>query len=350
MDIFLIKNLDADKLIKEIDSIFNINTDEPKSDCPIGYYCSQESGPILCTKTGSYCGGSSKEDDCPSGWYCENPSSRFLCPEGYYCPDEKLTSYTESNKCPIGYYCSKGGNWPPVKCHPGYYCKTRGMRSELEWECPIGYYCPTGADNNPIRCPSGYYCDEYGISSLGTRYKCPAGKYCPNGGNSTPINCPSGNYCPGGDYEPKPCPFGQYQNQNGQKSCKNISEGYYVTSSSSNQIICPKDFYCPGGGGGKIKCPRSTWDSNSRLLTTDLGGITESSYIWDPTTIVDGRINSSYANSCKIPAGLYCGSSANYWAKSSQCETNCCRYHEDDPIGYITRKCLNQESGYTCVV
>jgi hypothetical protein len=261
-----------------------------------------------------------------------------------YCKEEKLTSFNETNKCPIGHYCSKGGNWPPVPCQPGYYCKKTGMSSELE--CPIGYYCPTGKDQEPIPCPRGYFCNENGISSLGSKYKCPAGYYCPNGKNSTPVICPAGNYCPGGNYEPTKCLDGQYQDQNGQPSCKNISEGYYITSPSSQQIQCPKDFYCPGGKGGLIRCPSSTWRSDNGLLTTDLGS-TSYSYIWNPTTIVDGRINSSYENACKIPAGSYCGSSAAVYALSNQCETNCCRYNED-PGGYIYRKCLNPQSGYPC--
>lgn len=348
IEIFSIKHLDPDKIIDNINSISNINNDEPEinNNCPAGFYCSsgEMSSAVEC-KIGSYCkSGTSSEMNCPYGFYCSIPSKKVACPKGYYCKEERLTSLKESNKCPIGHYCDKGGNWPPVKCHPGYYCTKTGM--SLEVECPIGYYCPTGADKNPILCPRGYYCYEKGISSLGTKYKCPAGKYCPNGGNSTPINCPVGNYCPGGDYEPIKCEQGQYQNQNGQASCKNISEGYYVTSPSDEQKQCPKDFYCPGGKGGLIKCQRSTWRSDNGLLTTDLGS-TSSSYIWNPTTIVDGRINSSYENACKIPAGSYCGSSAAVYALSSQCETNCCRYNEDSG-GYTYRKCLNPQSGYPC--
>ena len=340
------KKLDESKL-DGIDLQANNDDPEINNNCPPGFYCSsgEMSSAVEC-KIGSYCkAGTSSEINCPSGFYCSIPSKIVPCPKGYYCTEERLTSLKESNKCPIGHYCDKGGNWPPVKCHPGYYCTKTGMISELE--CPIGYYCPTGADKNPIPFPIGYFCDEKGISSLGTKYKCPVGKYCPIGKNTTPVICPEGTYCPGGNDKPTICPDGKYQNQKGQSSCKNISEGYHVTSPSSEQIQCPKNFYCPGGTGGLIRCPSSTWLSDNGLLTTDLGSTT-SSYIWNPTTIVDGRINSTYENACKIPAGSYCGSSAAVYALSSQCETNCCRYN-DDTGGWTYRKCLNPQSDYTCV-
>jgi hypothetical protein len=121
--------------------------------------------------------------------------------------------------------------------------------------------------------------------------------------------------------------------------------------SAYGEKICEKGYYCPGipvstgtneltvsGGsvveGGLIKCPSSTWDSSTGLLTQDT---TNSYYIWDPTTIVDGtRINSSYKD-CKIPAGEYCGYNATNYAFSDMCETDCCAYHSSSSW---TSKCV----------
>lgn len=264
-DIFIIKNLDPNKIIGGIDSIANINNDNPEinNNCPAGFYCpSGEMSSAKECKIGSYCkAGSSSEMNCPSGFYCSIPSKKVICPKGYYCKEEKLTSLKETDKCPIGYYCGKGGNWPPVLCHPGYYCKTGGMSSEIE--CPIGYYCPTGANSTPILCPKGYYCDKQGISSLGSIYKCPAGSYCPIGGNSKPIICPSGSYCPLGSSSSKLCDIGYYQPEKGKGSCIICPAGSYCPSGSKLNILCDAGYYqSEQGKGSCIICPAGQYCGN----------------------------------------------------------------------------------------
>lgn len=55
-----------------------------------------------------------------------------------------------------------------------------------------------------------------------------SGYYCPTGQNmSNPYTCSAGFYCPTGSFEQIKCPSGEYQDQQGQSSCKTCPAGIY---------------------------------------------------------------------------------------------------------------------------
>jgi len=131
--------------------------------------------------------------------------------------------------------------------------------------CPQGHACPLNSTGQPakVACSSNEYQDEEGQGSCKS---CPAGHYC----NSTasfrcrPGDTGDGNsesfYCPAGSSSKVQCPSGTYNFIDGssiEEDCVPCPPGSYCpsTSSAAKIIPCPAGSYCVGGGSAAATCP-----------------------------------------------------------------------------------------------
>ncbi len=297
------------------------------SNCPAGYYCTQNPYTLKDCEEGNYCpAGSDNQIKCPSGQYQSYTlqSSCDVCPVGYYCPQTDTTrkiicpagSYctsgqdaatpcpagrynpregaqmlTDCEQCPNGKYCGTTGlSTPGSDCTPGYYCQ-RGESSATASICPKGYYCPAGTAA-PVPCPPGTYNDITGKSVLGDCKSCPSGKFCDDiamiaaptttandcasgyqcisaAKTKYPVDGTTGKLCPLGNYCTI-CPHGTYNAKSAIPGCISCPKGYYCdnTIDSTSYTICPAGYYCPAGTSGtinKYQCPAGTYSSKTRL-------------------------------------------------------------------------------------
>ena len=185
--------------------------------------------------------GLAKCEACPPGWACYDPDGTIdpvICPTKHYCP----AGTGQPNICPAGTYTQVYQNGLEDKnqcsdCPTGFYCENGEYnRAKV---CSAGYYCLSGAalPNDPLRlCPSGYYCSEgtklptsceagkysaAGAKSDDDCVECIAGYYCVIGVNTAYLyDCPVGHYCPAGEFQPKKCPKGTYNERIKQTSVK----------------------------------------------------------------------------------------------------------------------------------
>lgn len=188
----------------------------PSTDCPAGYYCTQNPYTLKDCEEGYYCpAGSDNQIKCPSGQY--NPytlqSTCVSCPKGYYCPQ---TDTTIKVICPAGSYCEAAVAAPTA--------------------CPLGTYNPREGAYELAgceQCPHGKFCGSTGLSSTGS--DCTAGYYCARGSSSATANvCQVGYYCPSGTKAPVPCPAGTYNDLTGKSAlsdCKACPAGKFCYTS-----------------------------------------------------------------------------------------------------------------------
>lgn len=245
----------------------------PATDCPAGYYCTQNPFTLKECEEGNYCpAGVDNQIKCPAGQYQEYTlqSSCDVCPVGYYCPQ---TDTTRKLICPAGNWCASGSE-QPTKCALGTYNSREGAQTASSCE----------------NCPNGKYCGTLGLSTPGS--DCTAGYYCGRGASSATQNvCPAGYYCPAGTPAPIPCPPGTY-NDLTQKSvlgdCKACPAGKFCETSgltaapTSATYDCAPGYQCISaartkypvdGVTGKLcdfgnncaKCPHGTYNSKSAI-------------------------------------------------------------------------------------
>ena len=130
-----------------------------------------------------------------------------------------------------------------TKCDTGY-----GITKEGGCEiCNKGYY----SDKTCKPCPTGQYQNQEAKTSC---INCPAGKYQDEEGQSLCKNSPSGSYVNSqGATNYTPCPTGQYQNQEAKTSCINCPAGKY--QDEEGQTLCKT---CPAGKWSEEKATSCT--------------------------------------------------------------------------------------------
>ena len=107
--------------------------------------------------------------------------------------------------------------------------KTGSLTFNLIPYCPAGQYADGDSCSN---CPAGTWSSTPGLEDVTECSNCPAGTYNDQTGRSS--NC-------------TPCSIGdEYQDDQGQSSCKTVDEGYYKVS-YSNIEQCPRGYMCTGG-------------------------------------------------------------------------------------------------------
>lgn len=164
----------------------------PSSDCPAGYYCTQDPFTLIECPAGSYCAaGVDDHTQCISGEYQQYTlqSSCDTCPTSYYCAQ---TDTSTKNICPAGAYCESGVE-AATDCLAGTYNPRDGALEQADCEdCPYGKYCGTaGLSTSGSDCDAGYYCTRGADSAQ--QAACSAGHYCPSG-TIYEIPCPAGTF------------------------------------------------------------------------------------------------------------------------------------------------------------
>eukprot|EP01035_Chromulina_nebulosa_P017309 gene17309-22850_t len=260
-------------------------------------------------------------EPCDAGFFCPS-SSRFLCPNGTYCPVNSRNfslcqpGYFQPRQgqancilCPVGYICPDSGMSRPVVCPIGQICDIMGLRAAYQ-SCPMGYYClnatkasstdqfkdidylynnmtawiedlvtsaiyfnysvynwnysswPAPAHGRSrVLHPPAYQCDGYDCFPGSQNFLAEA-----------PFPCPLGFYCrtgvgsqisiPKNFSTPQRC-FDGYFCPRGSKSPEGSGpcpNGYFCPT-QVDAIICPQGHYCPGvGNRAPIECYPGTYN------------------------------------------------------------------------------------------
>lgn len=196
-----------------------------------------------------------------------------------------------------------------------------------------------------VPCPIGKFGTPglVGLRNVSECLDCPAGKRCLGDGSTNPNDCPAGNYCqnglvtlceagyrcPAGSKAPQPCPYGTYQNSEGQSDCLtcparrycNISDNGGTLIGTINPIDCDSGHFCPAGSGFQIPCPPGTFSNSTRTLVCEIcpagyycpdPGMTDvdDTYKCDPGfDCLGGAINKDQSDGVLgqiCPLGYYC--------------------------------------------
>ncbi|RUS80256.1 hypothetical protein EGW08_011985, partial [Elysia chlorotica] len=296
----------------------------PTGDCDPGWYCtlgsslptptSPEGGKCL---AGTYCPqGSASPVGCTPGQYCDTDmmsSPAGPCLAGYYCDGNSTTdrpSGSGGDQCPSGHYCVEGSS-SPAPCNPGYFQPSNGAQN-VTWcvLCTSGKFC----NSSGLSAPDGY-CDE--------------GYYCPEGQtvrNPSPYLCSPGHYCTVGSSIEAVCPSGQYQDLDGEASCKTCPQGYYCDNAGGGvttpaSYVCPEGHYCPNGTrySTEFPCPAGSFNNITGLeADTDCFACLGGYYCPGGTTYP----------SLPCSAGYFCRTGAQTAAPSQGLGADIC------PVGY----------------
>ena len=175
------------------------------------------------------------------------------CTEGSYCDRRGLATVTAA--CKDGYLCSAGSVHPTglnsQECPQGNYCV-----AGTQTACSAGTYnAETGATSSAdcIPCEHGYYCPN----TISTKVACPQGNTCAEGlsAESGKVTCTTGHYCPSGSFQGIQCAPGTFQDQTGQTSCKNCTEGNICNGLAlTAETPCPDFRTCPANSIRGRRC------------------------------------------------------------------------------------------------
>ena len=92
---------------------------------------------------------------------------------------------------------------------------------------------------------------------------CDAGYFCEGGASSAQPEgglCPKGYKCVVGSAAPEPCPITEYQDLEGQSTCKPCTAGNYCTEEA--MLTCPAGYYCLANNN-KLPCPPGKFRTNT---------------------------------------------------------------------------------------
>eukprot|EP00051_Salpingoeca_urceolata_P026487 m.477476 g.477476 ORF g.477476 m.477476 type:complete len:4581 (-) comp20853_c0_seq1:124-13866(-) len=194
--------------------------------CPVGHYSPPRAGGCTACPKGKYqpFTGQSSCYTCPAGKYTSSTgrTSCSVCSytnyqdqtgqagckslgTGYYGNGRYYDMHTTRSACSRGYYCQAGGRFP-CGCCGSSSC---GYSSSM-------YSGTSGASWSTSRCSNSQWYNSWSVRS--TCYKIPAGKYGALG---------SQNVAPFATYSTISCTYGKYQNQLGQRTCKNCGSMQY---------------------------------------------------------------------------------------------------------------------------
>ena len=210
------------------------------------------------------------------GYYCPagatvNPTS-FQCPSGRYGDQTGLSSVDDCPSCSAGRYSTISGltsvEHCTGRCPAGKFSVETGLSSieECNGSCSAGKYSYetglTSDDECKGRCSRGKYSSMTGLT-LDCPTLCPSGKYGNTLGSISEMsgcfNCTQGHMCVGrGMDQPKICPIGSYQEQEGQETCHFCPKNTYSDSDGAIKCLdCPKNsqgiaLKTPGFGANNI--------------------------------------------------------------------------------------------------
>ena len=112
----------------------------------------------------------------------------------------------------LGFMCHRG-SINPTPCPEGTY--QNQMRQGSCKRCPVEHECPRTKMEFPERCPDGTHGHESGLIHCRA---CPMGHFCISGRKE---KCPPGSFSDTEEaIECSYCSRGSYQDEDGQKSCK----------------------------------------------------------------------------------------------------------------------------------
>ena len=310
-------------------------------ECPAGSYCpadkypsgyedciNSENGCVLPCPTGHYCpkGTQSLPRKCPIGSYNPNTGAReeshcLPCPAGYFCPSEGQSEVKPEDEVEAGYYSIEGS----TKQNPDNLATIRGT-------CPEGYYCEKGTQH-PVPCYEGTFSDF----GAGACQQCRPGKFCPKRGmkqsdllagydctpegdlefycgggciNKNPIGesstcdiCPRGSKCENGIKTD--CNDGEYQPDEGQKTCIDCPAGYTCDSQTgilTEQNLCAPGGTCPEGSSSsnRNECQVGTFNEYSGMR------LQEECIECPPGFDCQAHVNVAVAPTTVCPVGQYC--------------------------------------------
>ncbi|CAB4004098.1 mastigoneme [Paramuricea clavata] len=227
--------------------------------CPAGSYLLSHRTKCYTCQAGFSCAGDNSRVRCKSGYYAENPGSTSckICPASHRC----YYVYNAPVQCSKGYYQNQTGQKFCKKCNAGEYNIQTGRSTKCDI-CPVGHRC-FYIDDAPIKCSKGEYQDLPGQTSCKW---CNAGEYSLEIGRSTKCDiCPVGHRCLYIDDAPIKCSKGYYQNQTGQRSCKQCSAGEYSLEigRSTKCDICPVGHRCFYIDNAPIKCSKGYYQNQT---------------------------------------------------------------------------------------
>ncbi|KAH9490225.1 hypothetical protein Btru_036094 [Bulinus truncatus] len=235
--------------------------------CQLGQYV-ETYGQLSCTscppgKTTRGKGSDSRlhcTSNCSSGFeFNVSNNSCVPCSVGYY-RDSSNSSLETCVMCPGDFITSSQASVSPSQCNIRNCTdlgKYRNPQSNQCESCPLGTYSEQKWQDACVTCPSGLTTQAAGSSSSNFCYtKCPAGQYynisqslcliCANGqyqdleGQLTCKLCPTGQLSIGSKTScTASCPVGQ---ENVSASCQNCKTGYYKDTVGSTQCVS-----CPSG-------------------------------------------------------------------------------------------------------
>eukprot|EP00055_Hartaetosiga_balthica_P014317 m.77962 g.77962 ORF g.77962 m.77962 type:complete len:2863 (-) comp8558_c0_seq1:272-8860(-) len=174
---------------------------------------------------------------CPNGMeYQDRAGERFCkavsnCMHGDYISAQPTVSTDRlCSKCSAGTYTNAINAASCIKCPPG--SSQNAIASPSCNDCGLGKYQPDQGQTACKDIPPGYY-GTGGSPSTRTGIRL----------------CPAGSYCTGGAFDQRPCPPDQYQPEEGQTSCNDVTsctDGEYVKTDPTSQSdrVCAD---CPAG-------------------------------------------------------------------------------------------------------
>ena len=223
--------------------------------CPAGSYTSSYSTKCYTCPAGSYCAGDNRKVRCIRGYYAENRGSTSckICPVGHSC----YSSTAAPVKCSKGRYQDQKGQRFCKGCNYGEYNIQTGRSTKCDI-CPVGHSCYSSTAA-PVNCSKGQYQDQ-----KGQRFckRCNYGEYNIQTGRSTKCDiCPVGHSCYASTAAPVKCSEGQYQNQTGERFCKRCSAGEYniQTGRSTKCDVCPVGHRCYSSIAVPVKCSKGRY-------------------------------------------------------------------------------------------
>ena len=225
--------------------------------CEAGKYREGTDLPVQCT-------------DCPPGSYLEatgatTPLQCQNCSVGRYSNQTGATSPATCIDCRIGTYSDALGRSVCSLCSAGKSTENIGTESQELCVCDLGYRSDTSSPTDCIACEAGKFNDRKNSSSCS---ECSKGTYQEQSGQSTCIECKTTQFSAQGSVACSDCPHNAGSPTGGLGSsaeCK-CKPGFYLHNDAC--IICNigafKDTY---SNGSCTLCPNATFQNEPGQTT-----------------------------------------------------------------------------------
>ena len=211
--------------------------------------------------------------ECPQGYYQDilsaNISSCKTCPIGRYGPYPYAPSIEHCHDCSRGRYQPDVGESSCLACQSGTYSDTRGSSSCKT--CPTGKTSVDGSQRlgHCLNCEGGYIDERY----IGNNWQSTSCFTCPVGYKSTGDTC---TQCPIGTFSDTPgalecsdCTVGMYGDEEGVSECKRCDDTW--SNCLHDVVLCEPGKYANTRHGSGIYstelgstcefCPYGKWNN-----------------------------------------------------------------------------------------